>query len=415
MPQSLGSDYISALPPSGQDCGATSPRSVVVLGSTGSIGRNALAVMAEHPDHFRVLGLAGGRNMDLLASQAGFWRPSLLAVLDDALALELRQRLPRNYTPEILSGPKGYAAMARLSAAEMVLSAQVGAAGLPATLAAAQSGKLIALANKESLVLAGPMIRETCRASNAMILPVDSEHNAVFQTLRGENASALKRVILTASGGPFRDMDAAQLTAVTVQQALNHPNWSMGAKISVDSATLMNKGLEVIEACQLFGLPLEQVDVLIHPQSIVHSLVEFVDRSLLAHLGPADMRVPISYCLGFPRRLELDMAPLDLLTAGSLDFRKADTVLFPCLDLARQALQSGQSHLVVLNAANETAVELFLNHKLDFMDIARLIRKALDGHAGCHLDDLESILALSMLTRNRILDWAESGRRVTYH
>jgi 1-deoxy-D-xylulose-5-phosphate reductoisomerase len=413
MPQSFGSDYISSLPPSGQNRGLTGPRSLVVLGSTGSIGRSALAVMAEHPDHFRILGLAGGRNMELLARQAEFWRPSLLAVLKESLARELRQRLPRHYTPEILSGPDGYAAMARLSEAEMVLSAQVGAAGLPATLTAAQSGKLIALANKESLVLAGAMIRRACQTSNAMILPVDSEHNAVFQTLRGENASALKRIILTASGGPFRDMEATQLSAVTVQQALNHPNWSMGAKISVDSATLMNKGLEVIEACQLFGLPLEQVDVLIHPQSIVHSLVEFADRSLLAHLGPADMRVPISYCLGYPRRLELDIAPLDLLTAGSLDFRRPDTALFPCLDLARQALQSGQSHLVVLNAANEAAVELFLNHNLAFMDIAKLIRKALDEHVGSHLDDLEAILALSTLTRNRILDWVESGKRVT--
>jgi len=336
----------------------------------------------------------------------------MLAVLDAALAEELRGMLPSGYAPEIVHGQEGYEELARLPEAEMVLSAQVGAAGLPATLAAARAGKIIALANKESLVLAGPMIRDACQRYGAMILPVDSEHNAVFQSLRGETCSSLRRIILTASGGPFRDMDAAELDAVTVGQALAHPNWSMGAKISVDSATLMNKGLEVIEACLLFGLDMDQVAVLIHPQSIVHSLVEFTDRSLLAHLGPADMQVPISHCLGYPERLGLSLAPLDLLQSGTLTFCEPRTDLFPCLELARQAYRAGPSHLVALNAANEAAVDLFLRERIPFMHIAALIRRALDNHAGQSVDSLETILELSALVQGQMRRLADSGADV---
>ncbi|TVQ98654.1 MAG: 1-deoxy-D-xylulose-5-phosphate reductoisomerase [Desulfovibrionales bacterium] len=390
--------YISDLPLTASSV----PRGLVILGSTGSIGRSALAVISEHPERFLVKGLAGGRNIHLLAEQAVKWRPEMLAVLDASLANKLQELLPSGYAPEIVYGREGYEQMARLPEAEMILSAQVGAAGLPATLAAAQAGKVIALANKESLVLAGAMIRDACSRYGAMILPVDSEHNAVFQSLQGENSFSLRRIILTASGGPFRDLDATELNTVTVRQALAHPNWSMGAKISVDSATLMNKGLEVIEACLLFGLDLDQVAVLIHPQSIVHSLVEFTDRSLLAHLGPADMQVPISHCLGYPRRLALSLAPLDLLQAGTLTFREPRTDLFPCLELAREALRSGPSHLVVLNAANEAAVDLFLTEKITFLQIPLLIRSALDGHAGQRVDSLETIMALSAATQRFI-------------
>ncbi|WP_045218130.1 1-deoxy-D-xylulose-5-phosphate reductoisomerase [Desulfonatronum thioautotrophicum] len=390
--------YISALPLTEPSV----PRGLVILGSTGSIGRSALAVISEHPERFLVLGLAGGRNIHLLAEQASTWRPGMLAVLDASLAKELQNLLPTGYVPEIVHGREGYEQLARLPEAKMVLSAQVGAAGLPATLAAAQAGKVIALANKESLVLAGTMIRDACNRYGAMILPVDSEHNAVFQSLHGETSSSLRRIILTASGGPFRDLDGEALAAVTVRQALAHPNWSMGAKISVDSATLMNKGLEVIEACLLFGLDLDQVAVLIHPQSIVHSLVEFADRSLLAHLGPADMQVPIAHCLGYPHRLALSLAPLDLLQAGTLTFREPRTDLFPCLELAREALRNGPSHLVVLNAANEAAVDLFLTEKITFLQIPLLIRGALDGHAGQHVDSLETIMELSSATQGRI-------------
>jgi 1-deoxy-D-xylulose-5-phosphate reductoisomerase len=287
-----------------------------------------------------------------------------------------------------------------------VLSAQVGAAGLPATLAAAHSGKIIALANKESLVLAGDMIRKICACSGAVILPVDSEHNAVFQALRGEQARDVRRIILTASGGPFRDLPEQKLADVTVQQALHHPNWSMGAKISVDSATLMNKGLEIIEACHLFGLSLEHVHVVIHPQSLVHSLLEFTDCSLLAHLGPPDMRVPISYCLGYPHRLALSLEPLDLLRAGSLTFEPPRSTLFPCLDLARQAFAAGQSHCVALNAANEAAVELFLQGKIRYLDMAGLIQRALDAHAGHQLEGLEAIMDLSQRTVEAVRRWA---------
>ncbi|HDQ39471.1 MAG TPA: 1-deoxy-D-xylulose-5-phosphate reductoisomerase [Desulfonatronum sp.] len=395
MPQHTGSQYISPLPPDDFQV----PRKLVILGSTGSIGQSALQVLTEHPKQFQILGLAAGRNARLLVSQALTWRPPLLAVLNQDVAARLAGMLPQDYCPEIVHGREGYERLACLPEAEMVLSAQVGAAGLPATLAAARAGKIIALANKESLVLAGRMFRDICARTGAAILPVDSEHNAVFQALHGEQARDLRRIILTASGGPFRDLSEQELAIVTVKQTLSHPNWSMGAKISVDSATLMNKGLEVIEACHLFGLSLEDVDVVIHPQSLIHSLVEFIDRSLLAHLGPPDMRVPISHCLGYPHRMALSLAPLNLLQTASLTFAAPRSTLFPCLDLAKQAFLAGQSHCVVLNAANEAAVELFLQEKIRYLEVANLIQKALDRHSGHAVDDLEAILELSARTR----------------
>ncbi|MDO9082846.1 MAG: 1-deoxy-D-xylulose-5-phosphate reductoisomerase [Humidesulfovibrio sp.] len=374
--------YISLWPASAPE--VPFPRTLAILGSTGSIGVSALSVVAQHPELFRVAALAGGRNAKRLAEQATVFRPGVLAVLDETTAAELKQLLPAGYCPEILVGPTAYEAIAAMPGAELVLSAIVGAAGFLPTLAAAKAGKRIALANKESLVLGGRLIRAACRASGALILPVDSEHNAVFQALCGHvgagAAAELSKLILTASGGPFRGRDAAFLAAVTPAQALNHPNWSMGPKVSIDSATLMNKGLEVIEACHLFGLPVERVDVLVHPQSIVHSLVEYVDGSQLAHLGLPDMRIPIAHSLCYPRRVGLKLPRLDLAQAADLTFEAPDETLFPCLGLAKAAFAASHSHPVALNAANEVAVELFLEGRIGFLDIPRLIEAALTRH-----------------------------------
>ncbi len=364
------------------------PRNLAILGSTGSIGVSALSVVARHPDLFRVVALAGGRNARRLAEQATALRPGVLAVLDAATAAELKALLPVGYHPEILVGPTAFETVAALPGADLVLSAIVGAAGFLPTLAAARAGKRIALANKESLVLGGRLIRAACRASGAVILPVDSEHNAIFQALAGHdgahddtgNDTELAKLLLTASGGPFHGRDAAFLAAVTPAQALSHPNWSMGPKISVDSATLMNKGLEVIEACHLFGLPVAQVEVLVHPQSIVHSLVEYVDGSQLAHLGLPDMRIPIAHCLCYPKRVSLGMPRLNLASAASLTFEAPDETLFPCLGLAKAAYGASHSHPVALNAANEVAVDLFLQGRIGFLDIPRLIEAALARH-----------------------------------
>jgi 1-deoxy-D-xylulose-5-phosphate reductoisomerase len=380
-------------------------RRVAVLGATGSIGESALRVMAEHPDRYQILGLAGATNVAKLAEQAARLRPPVLAVLTDERATALAKLLPAGYRPEILVGPAGYAAMAGLPEVDVVLSAIVGAAGLVPTLAAVAAGKVVALANKESLVLAGDAIRELARISGAVILPVDSEHNALFQALGGGDLPDLplvERLVLTASGGPFRAMPTDDLKNVSPKMALNHPNWSMGPKISVDSATLMNKGLEVIEACRLYGLPASRVDVVVHPQSIVHSLAQLHDGSLLAHLGPPDMRVAIAYCLGYPDRLSLSVPRVDLIQLASLTFEAPREDAFPCLALARQALAAGPSHTVVLNAANEVAVAFFLEGRLPFPGIPAAIEAALCAHAGCPIPDADAILALDKRVRAEV-------------
>jgi 1-deoxy-D-xylulose-5-phosphate reductoisomerase len=384
---------------------------LVLLGSTGSIGTSALKVIARHPDAFRVLALSGARNVELLARQADQWRPPHLAVLNAEAAEALRALLPAGYAPRIHVGREGYEALAVLDDADMILAAQVGAAGLPPTMAAARAGKLIALANKEALVLAGDAIRQACHASGAVLLPVDSEHNALFQGLCGHAMDDLRRIVLTASGGPFRGRDAAFLQSVTREQALNHPNWSMGAKISVDSATLMNKGLEVIEACHLYGVDVSRVAVVVHPQSIVHSLVEYHDGSLLAHLGPPDMQIPIAYCLGWPQRLALDLEPLDLLAMGDLTFEPPNPDVFPCLRLAMEC--AGRGGLpVVLNAANEVAVQLFLEDAVPFARIPALIEEALEAletEALAAPSSLEAILDLDREARRLAGERARSG------
>ncbi len=355
-------------------------RALVILGSTGSIGRSALDVVRRHPAFFRVLGLSCARGTARLAEQALAFRPDWLAVLDEEAACDLKARLPRDYRPEILTGPEGYRTLASLKTADTVLSAQSGSAGLSGTLAACLAGKTVCLANKESLVLAGDLVRHVCARTGASILPVDSEHYAVFDCLAGRGDEP-ETLILTASGGPFRDRPDLDLDTVTPAQALKHPNWNMGAKITIDSATLMNKALEVIEACQLYGLPPDRVQVLIHPQSIVHSLVVFRDASLLAQLAVPDMRLPIGSCLLWPRVTDRLCAPLSLATAGSLSFSEADPVRFPALELARLALRTRRGMSIVLSAADETAVQLFLAGRCTFADITRLVRAAMEDRA----------------------------------
>ncbi len=392
-------------------------RRIVLLGSTGSIGASTLDVIRRHANLFEVVALAGAFNVQSLAEQALEFRPRHLAVYDAAGAESLRALLPADYEPHIVYGQEGYESLARLPEANTVLSAQVGAAGLRGTVAAALEGKVIGLANKESLVLAGQLIRHICAQSGAVILPVDSEHNALFQMLAGRSEQHIKKLILTASGGPFRGYTREQLQHVTREQALAHPNWSMGAKITIDSASLMNKGLEVIEAYHLYGLDADQLGVVVHPQSIVHSLVEYQDNSLMAHLGSPDMRMPIGHCLAWPHCVDVGVKPLDLLTMGGLaddgksgkglTFTAADLDSFSCLALAMQALKEGQDMCIVLNGANEVAVELFLAGRIAFLDIARLVQEAMQGYRDgsictknsdnnpniwCHMDQTSAIM-----------------------
>jgi len=396
-------DYISSLP----DASAWPPfaRGLCVLGATGSIGESALDVAARHPDHFTIVALAGGKNIAKLAALAGRFRPPYLAVLTESGAAELKASLPAGYRPEILWGPDAYVALALLPEATVVLAAIVGAAGLPPTLAAARAGKIVALANKESLVLGGHLIRRACRESGAVILPVDSEHNALFQSLAGHPGDGVDHLILTASGGPFRDWPTEKLARATAVQALKHPNWSMGAKISIDSATLMNKGLEIIEACHLYGLPQERVKTLVHPQSVVHSLAAYRDGSLLAQIGPPDMRIAIAYCLCYPARLPLALKPLDLAELGTLTFSQPRAEDFPCLDLARQAVASSPAHCVALNAANEVAVEWFLTERIGFMDIPRAVSFALDRATGLDDPDFMTIMDIDGATRKNVAEF----------
>lgn len=400
---------ISSLP--GRDWESAFPRAVCLLGSTGSIGVNALRVIAARPDLFSVVALAAGRNVDRLVEQARLWRPAYLAVQDDSAAAALTERLApltsRGYRPEIAVGQAGYARLAALPEISTVLSAQVGAAALRGTLAAARAGKVICLANKESLVLAGHLLRNACQMSGAVVLPVDSEHNALFQALIGRDPATVRTLVLTASGGPFRGKSRAELRSVTSAQALRHPNWSMGAKITVDSATMMNKGLEVIEAWHLYGVPSERIAVLVHPQSIVHSLVEFADGSHMAHLGTPDMRIPIAYCLAWPHALDTGVAPLRLAHIKSLTFEEPDVQSFPCLKLARQVLAGqtpgrGSAAAVVLNAANEVAVDAFLRGRIGFLDIPDRIAAALDACSAPDPATLEAVEALDHETRQRV-------------
>jgi 1-deoxy-D-xylulose-5-phosphate reductoisomerase len=373
-------------------------KNVAILGSTGSIGRSALAVVDTHPSRLRVVSLAAGDNAALLAEQVAKYQPEVVAMASPGGADRLRASADRRSVggggqvrPSITSGAEGLIAVATQRSVDIVICASTGTAALEAVLAAIEAGKTIALANKEVLVMAGALVTKAAKQHGVAILPVDSEHNAIHQCLHGRAPGEIRRLILTASGGPFRNMPAQGLENVGPEAALQHPTWRMGRKITIDSATLMNKGLEVIEAHWLFGATADQIDVLIHPQSIVHSMVELIDGSVIAQLGVTDMRLPIQYACSYPDRWEAPVPVLDLARAGRLDFHLPDRARFPCLALAYRALEAGGTLAVVLNAANEVAVDAFLEGKLGFTSIPRVIERTMDAHSLEAVDSLEVV------------------------
>ena len=369
---------------------------ICILGSTGSIGQSALSVVDAHPRRLQVVGLAAGENAELLAAQIARYQPAVVAMATGA-AID-RLALPANVTMAG-AGRDGLVAVASHPDAELVLCASAGTEALEAVLAAIELGKTIALANKEILVMAGGIVTEAARRRGVSILPVDSEHNAIHQCLHGRNVAELKRLVLTASGGPFRGRSPSELSAVSTDDALQHPTWRMGRKITIDSATLMNKGLEVIEAHWLFGVRADQIDVVIHPQSVVHSMVEFVDGSVIAQLGVADMRLPIQYAFSYPERWAGSTASLDLVGAGRLDFSAPDIEAFPCLRLAYRALEVERSLPVVLNAANEVAVAHFLDRRLGFTAIAQVIESTMNAHRPAEVATLSAVRAADLWGR----------------
>jgi 1-deoxy-D-xylulose-5-phosphate reductoisomerase len=372
---------------------------LAILGSTGSIGVTTLDIVARFPERFAVVALAAGRNVERLAGQLRRFHPALVAVGDDASVAALRRLVPE-YRGEIVSGPAGIERVATAPQAELVVSALVGALGLVPTLRAIEAGKHVALANKEALVVAGELVTQAAHAAGVNLFPLDSEHNAIFQALRGHRRDEVRRIILTASGGPFLGRPLSELHSVTREDALRHPTWKMGNKITIDSATLMNKGLEVIEAHWLFGLPADQIAVVIHPQSIVHSMVEYIDGSVLAQMGIPDMSIPISYILAYPDRLPLDhLPPLNLPQAGTLQFSEPDLSKFRCLGLAYRALQAGGTVPAVLNAANEVVVAAFLEGTIRFLDIPCILSDVLDAHVPSAAMDLETLLAADAWAR----------------
>ena len=378
---------------------------VAILGSTGSIGRSTLAVVDQHPSRLEVVSLAAGENAPLLAEQIQRYRPELVA-MSAGEGIDRLRAACGGELPPVGTGTAGLVAVATHPAADIVICASAGTAGLEAVLAAIDAGKTIALANKEVLVMAGELVTAAARRRGVAILPVDSEHNAIHQCLHGRHATEVRRIVLTASGGPFREYPAEALERVQPDAALQHPTWQMGRKITIDSATLMNKGLEVIEAHWLFGVSAEQIDVVIHPQSIVHSLVELVDGSMIAQLGVTDMRLPIQYACSYPERWDGSLPSLDLTRAGRLEFLEPARERFPCLGLAYDALRAGGTLPVVLNAANEVAVAAFLDRKLGFMAIPRVIQKAMRAHGAESVTTLDAIRRVDAWAREYARDAA---------
>jgi 1-deoxy-D-xylulose-5-phosphate reductoisomerase len=381
-------------------------RGVAVLGSTGSVGRSTLAVLAQHPERFCVSGLAAGRDWRGVLEQARQFGVPRVALADEAAAAELQRELRGAGGPEVLAGAAGVVALARDAATDTVMAAICGAAGLASTLAAAEAGKRVLLANKESAVMAGPLLIAAVRRGGATLIPIDSEHNAIFQCLpatwrAGMRVAGVQRLLLTASGGPFLGWSAAQMAQATPEQACAHPRWSMGRKISVDSASLMNKGLELIEASVLFGMPAADIGVLVHPQSIVHSLVEYADGSTLAQLAAPDMRTPIAQALAWPERMRSGVESLDLLRAGHLEFLAPDAARFPCLGLATAAARAGGLAPACLNAADEVAVQAFLDRQLNFGDIPAVIEVVMARGVDGHMADLDTVLAADAESRLR--------------
>jgi 1-deoxy-D-xylulose-5-phosphate reductoisomerase len=362
---------------------------ISILGSTGSIGTQTLDVISHYPQLFSIEALAGGHNISLLTEQIKVFKPKKVSVATKSLAEQLKQHISSEII--VLYGEEGLLEVAAATDADFVVTALVGSQGLRPTLAAIEAGKNIGLANKETLVTAGHLVTELVRKKGVKLVPIDSEHSAIFQCLNGESLKDVHKITLTASGGSFRDRTREQLKGVTVEQALQHPNWSMGAKITIDSATMVNKGLEVIEAHWLFGLPYSQIEVLIHPESIIHSYVEFADNSIIAQLGNPDMRVPIQYALTYPERLQTPTQSLNLATIGRLNFREMDFKRFPCLQMAYDSGKAGGTATTVFNAANEAAVDLFLKGEIDFLAIEHIIESALNRHEVVAIPDLEQI------------------------
>jgi len=364
-----------------------------ILGSTGSIGVNTLDVVSRFPDNFSIIALAAGTNLTLLKDQIKAFKPRIVSVLTKPLATELKRLLPRHCTPEIVCGNEGVALVASLEEADMVVSAIVGSAGLIPTYTAVKRGKHIALANKEALVMAGKIITNEAHKQNAKIIPVDSEHSAIFQLLQGNRKKKyIKTIILTASGGPFLRYSYKRLATVTPTEALNHPKWKMGKKVTIDSASLMNKGLEVIEAKWLFDIASKNIKVYIHPQSLVHAMVEYIDGSVSAQLSHPDMRGPISYALSYPERMPTRLSSLNLLEVGKLSFMPPNLKKFPALSLAYRALEDGETMPAVLNAANEIAVRAFLSRKIQFTDIPEITERTMDVHHPRKINCLEDVL-----------------------
>jgi len=380
-------------------------KKISILGSTGSIGTQTLDIVSDHPDKFQVVGLATGNNIQLLSEQIRQFRPQIVAINNESQLEDLKSLISDlDYTPIILAGKEGVIEVARYGDSESVVTGIVGCAGLLPTIAAITAGKDIALANKETLIAGGPVVLPLVEKHRVKLLPADSEHSAIFQCLQGVPPGGLKKIILTASGGAFRDLPVEKLSQVTVADALKHPNWSMGRKITIDSATLMNKGLEVIEAHYLFGVDYNAIDIVIHPQSIIHSLIELQDTSVLAQLGWPDMRLPLLYALSWPERIYTDWEPLNLVKAGSLTFKEPDHQKYPCMGLAYAAGRAGGAMPAVLNAANEQAVALFLEEKISFLDIPRVIEKVCD-HFAIHnssTPSLDDILAADNWARQEV-------------
>jgi 1-deoxy-D-xylulose-5-phosphate reductoisomerase len=371
---------------------------ISILGSTGSIGRNVLEVVRQYPGRFRIMGLAAGRNITLLKEQIEAFQPILVSVAEQEDMEQLRQALPPEWRDKLVWGKQGTEQVATLPGVDMVVSAIVGAAGLPPTVAAILAGKDIALANKETLVMAGPLIMEAVQRLKVALLPVDSEHNAIFQALAAGRKADIKKIILTASGGPFRNHTSTDLWDVTPEQALKHPNWSMGKKISIDSATLMNKGLEVIEAKFLFDIAIEKIEILVHPQSVVHSMVEYIDGSIIAQMGVTDMQIPIAYALTYPERIRLNLPSLNLIKQG-MTFHAPDFQKFPSLKLAYQACKQGGLMPAILNAANEVAVAAFLDHRIRFPEIALCVAETMTRITNGPATNLTVILEADLASR----------------
>jgi len=385
----------------------STPQNVTILGSTGSIGMSTLDVLSRHPERFRVLALTADRQSERMFDQCRLFRPEVAVMRDPVAAADLQERLKQAHltSTRVESGPEAILAIARDVATDIVMAAIVGAAGLLPVLEAVRAGKRVLLANKEPLVMSGHLLIREAQASGAVILPIDSEHNAIFQCMpagyrTGESPEGLRRILLTCSGGPFRTLSATELVKVTPEQAVTHPRWSMGKKISVDSATLMNKGLELIEAVRLFAVRPEQVQIVIHPQSIIHSMVEYQDGSVLAQMGNPDMRTPIAHALSWPDRIDSGVQALDLFSIARLDFEAPDAGRFPCLRLAETAIRAGGTAPAILNAANEIAVDAFLANRIGFTDIPDIIEQTLASLPVGNEASLESILEADVQARN---------------